>query len=692
MIKLKTRHLRWNIRIVYIWVLLALWTGFLIIVLPGITIERWPIALFAAIFLGYINARIRHFLLVFSINPTLVVFGLVTMFLNTLILWLGNRFVQEIQVHGLSSPVLLVFGVTLVNVTFSDMLAIDDDDSYYAHFVRQIVDLVGKPIKSETPGVIFLEIDGLGEQVLRRALQNGYMPTLQRWVDGGSHRILRWECDLSSQTSASQAGILLGDNFDIPAFRWYEKDRGRRMVSNHPTDTVEIERRLSRGKGLLKEDGSSCGNLFSGDAPQAVFTFSRIADMSKKRSEDFFPVFMGPYNFIRIILLFIWDAIIELRAASYQRRKDIRPRVHRGGLYPLLRAATTVVLRELSVQILIGDVITGVPCVYATFVGYDEVAHHSGVERPDALDVLSKLDEQFDRLEDIVRIAPRPYKFVILSDHGQSQGATFKQRHGLTLEQVVREIISEEQTVESIHSEDAGWGNVSVFLTELLRDFIPGSERFAARLMRWWTKQRRFLDQVVLGPYRDFLHTFGPDSEPAEANVIVMASGNLGLIYFTKWEERLSYEKIKEEYPGLIEGLANHEGIGFLLVHSEEHGPLVVGRQGVHYLENNTIEGEDPLADFSANAPRHLQRTSGFPHVADIMVNSMYDTETDEVAAFEELVGSHGGMGGDQSFPFVMYPSEWQVEDEHIVGAPQLHAQFKQWLDEYSAAAPVPPA
>ena len=132
--------------------------------------------------------------------------------------------------------------------------------------------------------------------------------------------------------------------------------------------------------------------------------------------------------------------------------------IHRGGTYPLLRAATTIIMRELNIYILIGDMYAGVPCVYSTFFGYDEVAHHSGIERPDAIEVLNKLDEQFDRLENMSRFAPRPYQFVILSDHGQSQGATFKQRYGITLEDLVRSYVSKEHTVERIESLRCGLG------------------------------------------------------------------------------------------------------------------------------------------------------------------------------------------------------------------------------------------
>jgi putative membrane protein len=302
------------------------------------------------------------------------------------------------------------------------------------------------------------------------------------------------------------------------------------------------------------------------------------------------------------------------------------------------------------------------------------------VERPDALDVLKKIDEQFDRLEDATSLAPRPYHFVVLSDHGQSQGATFKQRYGLTLEELVRHLVSEEHTVESVESIDAGWGNVSVFFTDLLNDILPSSNHLSSRLLRRWVKNRTHLEQVILGPYRDFLERFGADSDPTPAQVMVLASGNLGLVYFTDWNERLNLEQIGEAFPNLIEGLTQHKGIGFVLVNSEEHGPLAIGSKGVHYLEGGHIEGEDPLAHFGPNAAMHLKRTSSFPHVADIMVNSFYNPETDEVAAFEELVGSHGGLGGNQTSPFVLYPADWEIENVNIVGASQLHNQLKKWL------------
>jgi hypothetical protein len=107
---------------------------------------------------------------------------------------------------------------------------------------------------------------------------------------------------------------------------------------------------------------------------------------------------------------------------------------------------------------------------------------------------------------------------------------------------------------------------------------------------------------------------------------------------------------------------------------------MAIGAEGIHILGSGEISGEDPLALFGPNAATHLMRTNSFPHSPDILVNSLYNPETDEVAAFEELVGSHGGLGGNQTKAFLMFPAEWELQDDDIIGAGELHKQMKYWL------------
>ena len=159
-----------------------------------------------------------------------------------------------------------------------------------------------------------------------------------------------------------------------------------------------------------------------------------------------------------------------------------------------------------------------------------------------------------------------------------------------------------------------------------------------------------------------------------------MASGCLGLISFPREPGRWTLERMQQRHPRLIEALREHPGIGFLLVRSERHGAIVLGERGASYLDEERVEGEDPLAPFGTRAAAHVKRTDGFSHCPDIVLNSTYWRASDEVAAFEELVGSHGGMGGSQSFPFVLHPVELELPREELVGAETVHRHLRRWL------------
>ena len=169
-----------------------------------------------------------------------------------------------------------------------------------------------------------------------------------------------------------------------------------------------------------------------------------------------------------------------------------------------------------------------------------------------------------------------------------------------------------------------------------------------------------------------------PVVEKTDSDVIVLASGNLAMIYLTQWSHRLTYEEMTSMFPDLIPGIVNNPLIGFIVVKSSENGDLAIGKNGTYYLDSGKIDGENPLEGFGKNIASHIKRNSSFEHTPDILVNSFYDSEKDEVCAFEELVGSHGGAGGDQSKPFILYPSSWDVSDEEIIGAESIYKILKE--------------
>jgi hypothetical protein len=220
---------------------------------------------------------------------------------------------------------------------------------------------------------------------------------------------------------------------------------------------------------------------------------------------------------------------------------------------------------------------------------------------------------------------------------------------------------------------------------------VARDETPTGHAVRTVTKGRRAGDAVTLAAdARAEIEAGGelPD-------VTVMASGCLGLVSFPREPGRVTLERLEQLHPRLLEALASHAGIAFVLVRSERHGALVVGERGTLYLDEGRVEGADPLARFGPNAAAHVRRTDGFPHCPDLVVNSTYWTDMDEVAAFEELVGSHGGMGGPQSFPFVLFPSELRYPDEAVVGAEAMHRVLRRWLadlgqDAYADVAEAP--
>jgi hypothetical protein len=592
-----------------------------------------------------LNALILPVVAAIRLPFTLVVGFLLVLVLDALMLVIASSITDDaIEVDSFWWALLTALISSGVTVVLDVVFGSNDDDTYTLRVIERIARRSGERVETEVPGVVFLEIDGLALPVLQRAMRDGNAPNMARWLTDDGYRFVEWEPDLSSQTGASQAGILLGSNENIPAFRWVEKATGTMMTCSAPADCAEIEHRHATGVGLLVDGGASRGNLLSGEAEHVILTVSRM-EAEKGANPGYRAFFSNGFNVTRVLVLFFWELVLEWTAALRAIRRDVRPRGHRGGIYPLMRAAMCVVVRDLIVYGVLSDMMKGRPAIYATFSSYDEVAHHSGLERADTLEALRKLDQQFGRIDRARRYTPRPYEVVVLSDHGQTQGATFKQRNGYGLDDLVARSVAS--------------GSVS--------DFSGGDEQHA--MVGLAVSEATGTDGAKKRPKNDV----------SDREVVVLGSGNLGLVYLMEERRRLTLEEIEARHPRLLAELRNHPHIGWILVRSAERGAVVLGRDGEHYLENGQVEGIDPLAVFSPNAPRHLARTDGFADVADLMIGSFYDPQLDDGCAFEELISFHGGLGGLQTRPFVLFPASLPPPDEPLVGAATNHALLRGW-------------
>jgi uncharacterized membrane protein YvlD (DUF360 family) len=625
-------------------------------IVPGADVRGFGGAVIVAAIVAVLNAVIPPVIAALRFPFTVAVGFLLVLAVDAAMLLIAADIApEELHVDGFWAALAVAIISAGLSTAIGAFAGIDDDDGYTLQVARRVARRAGAPIASDRPGILFLEIDGLALPVLRRAVRDGTTPNMARWLAAGTHHLIEWETDLSSQTGASQAGILLGSNEDIPAFRWVDKPTGKLVTCSNPDDCAAIERDRSSGPGLLADGGTSRGNLLSGGADAAILTVSRLA--AEKSANPGYRAFLANgANVTRTFALVFWELFIELVAAARQRRRDVIPRGHRGGSYPLVRAGMCVFVRDLIVYSVLQDMFRGVPAVYATFSSYDEVAHHSGLERADTVEALRKLDQRIGLIERARRFAPRPYEIVVLSDHGQTQGATFRQRNGFGLDELVRRSLAH-GSVEAVDAGDENAGGVG-----------------------------RALDEATGRTDKD-----RGDRELSDREVIVLGSGNLGLVYLMESPHRLTLEEIRERHPDLLPALCEHPHIGFVLVRSAEDGPVVLGAGGSRRLADGEVVGQDPLAGFPPTAARHLLRTDGFPHVADIMVNSFYDPVTEEGCAFEELISFHGGMGGGQTRPFVLHPAQLPAPDGPLVGAESVHRLLRGWRAALDGGRPQQP-
>jgi len=624
------------------------------------------------------------------LRPPLVGLALLLGPLGLLIVGIGSQalilYIALMAAPGSSSARFAdVFAASLVAAAIAAvinwLLDAGTADAYLAQMLRRAVRVAHRNEGITGPGLLIVQIDGLGEPLLRQAVTAGATPQLRSWLRSGSHRLRGWHTGLPSTTPAGQAALLHGDDHQIPLFRWYEKESGRMMVANRPADAAEVEARISTGRGLLADGGVSVSNLFSGDAPLSLLTMSDV-HLPSKRVHGLAAFATSPGGLLRSLLQFGAEMIKELQQGRRQVRRDVQPRVPRRGWYVVLRAVTNVLLRDVTVTVVVEQMARGAPVIFVDFVDYDEVAHHAGPSRPESLRTLDGLDRVLVLLGQVAAEVGRDYEVVVLSDHGQAQGATFEQQCGTTLHAVVADLTAADLTAaDPTAATRAGradadaapvepWGAANALLTGAVRTpTIAGSA--TRMLLRGAAGDPTLREpEIALGPSRGG----APDTASASgaagtaghptsggtgtAAPVVAAGGSLAHVYLPDLPGRATREQIDARYPRLVRGLAEHPQIGAVLVRSAD-GLTAVGADGWRALRSSAGAGADPLAAYGPLARDDARALDRRAHVGDLVLLGRFDAATGEVTAFEELVGSHGGLGGGQTEAVLVHPATW---------------------------------
>lgn len=534
-------------------------------------------------------------------------------------------------------------------------------------------------------GFIIIQIDGLSHEALQAALGAGVMPYTKKMLERGQLRLSRWRCGLPSTTPAAQAGIMFGDNDDIPGYRWYDKRRHTPVIAKNPNDMSEIQSRLSASHPGILRGGSSSGNVFDGDASVSLFTLGAINGrrlFESVRGLGFLVLFLlNPWRTLKIGCLSVREYVVAVL-------EQVRARLHLGrpmpllDLHPWVRVFSNVILSELQTFAVQIDIYRGTPTIYSTYYGYDETAHHHEVGSAAARRALRNIDAQIHQIDRLRRARlNREYDLYILSDHGLTTAQPFARLYGETLGQfIARQIGKPVHLAETDDRENQAEVHAQYLLEELRTIETNLGERGAIIAHTLYRLAEKRLSQP-----RDQT----PWHVERANDIVVRNSGSLSHVYFNVTDAQMTLGQVMEIFPELIPRLVLHEGI-WLVAGREGNEVLVIGNEGVLRLGvGYRVHGQNPLRFLPEPewAADQIRRLVLFPHSGDLIVLGHYDPATNTVVSFEEQWATHGGLGGPQDYPFIMHPAEVQWDFEGVLNAEDLYSYF---ASRYGIAQPVP--
>jgi Type I phosphodiesterase / nucleotide pyrophosphatase len=545
-------------------------------------------------------------------------------------------------------------------------------------------------IERRRRGFVILQIDALSHDDVLSVIERGHAPHLRRLLES-SHHMVRWRPGVPSDTAAIQCSLMYGKKNNIPGFYWFDKRNDRPVICSWPLDMATVEAENAGGQAGLLRHGSVYTSMAAGGAQRAVLTTSALGrtQFPPKLSgiDVFLLMVLNPWRLARAAALTIAEVFIELYEQAVYRlnHRYVAPE----GIFPLTRALTHVLFRELSTLGVRLDVFRGVPAIYANYIGYDEVAHHLGPRSQAAYRSVKALDRQVRDVEKAIStIAKRKYDLYIMSDHGMTESNPFHRLFGQTLGQfiashgvtppVASELESrsyrDKATLQQVEELSAEIGPKTGSLTSFLAD-----------------RAMRFAMRIGTGPLQAGL------ADRSHSPVLAIYSSALANVYFTDVPYRMGRLQIEERAPGLLSALVGHPGVGVVLVMDGGRTRLLTG---LHDLTLDDASTEDieflRLYDDPELVRTQLLALARMPCAGDLIAFGAYDGRT--VVNFEDHGGAHGGLGGVQMFPFMVSPRQVSFDFGAVEDATELHAHFVKRYQMNgrtgvsSPASEIPPA
>lgn len=512
---------------------------------------------------------------------------------------------------------------------------------------------------------VVVQIDGLSHEALGLALARGRMPATARLLRRGDLRLARVPVGLPTSTPAFQAALMYGGRVDIPAFEYLDKRTGEYLWFPRPWASARVEAAHADGRRGIMEGGRTYGCVFAGGAADSVLTFAHILRPSPRWGRfglraRLTPLALLGWVTLKMSIVSAWQI---LRWAALAARDFSLGRVVSSPRRLLMRLLISGWLRELFTLGVTADIYAGVPALYANFVDYDVPAHALGPHHPGALRELRWVDRSIrDIVQALRRVPELRYDLYILSDHGQTTSIPFENVSG------------------GVAPVDA------VFAA-----FRPPAEGEASTTERMAGLAHLFVAPFwpLGGVWQRHLAYLEPRARKRNAvwaaGLCVVPAGPNMNVYLTHTPERVTVPEIEARFPGGLDRLSRHPGIGLVLAR-DAGGPVCYHRGVVFRIPPPPGRTGCPLFD-RPDRPLVVQGLQGLlamPSGGDVVVFGHY-AEAGCVSFLGER-GSHAGPSEDELYGFVMAPRGVEFDFGAVASPADLYGLFAGYLEPVGRA------
>jgi len=460
-------------------------------------------------------------------------------------------------------------------------------------------------------GLVVLHIDGLGADSLEDALRDGEMPFTQHLITTEGYKIHRYRCGVPSTTPFAQAGILYGDNSEIPSFRWW--DRERHVVVQFGTGSTfkKVADKYFHGCRPLTQDGACIAACYPAGAKEDFGIAYQERTYKDRQATSAWKIVLAYFANPIHVADWVWQAIATLgRIASeylFARMKGKHP----AHPYVLSDALEEIFVHHLTRYAVLKAMHEHYSPIYAGFYAFDETGHAFGPDDEASMRILNHVDHT---IKQIAGARGDRYELVVLSDHGQIDTSPFNHDHSPTFGEVV-----------------------------------------ASRLPGYRVEETKG-------------KTYGPDDRDSRGHVKVIASGGLAHIYFADENARLGYQELTSRFPDFAAGISSLEKVALVMARD---GSRDVFLKGGSELDGESLETELAQYDEAGVLREQLARLNSFRNSGDLVVFGAFING--KQMNFENQAGGHGSIGGEQLHPFVLAKRDWSIDTTNVHGAHQLH-------------------